>query len=72
VGRYLAANKSSQNDPRVSALAELKQTYSSLNTFVLSLPERFGKIVDNEEEEGDGRYSFGIVLRSKTATTTAA
>ena len=57
VGRYLAANKASQG--KASALAELKDSFGSLASFVSQHSHIFSK----DEENSEGTYAFTIGLR---------
>ena len=65
VGRYLAANKASEErskneQARISALQELKELFGPLKQYVLQIPTFFYKEHDAQEDQHD--YSFVITL----------
>jgi hypothetical protein len=68
VGRYLAANKSSTGDPRVSALQELKAHFASIAQFVQIHSQAFERDYPSVDS-ATGNFEFNISLVKGAGTS---
>jgi uncharacterized LabA/DUF88 family protein len=71
VGRYLAANKASEERmkngrARISALQELKELFGPLKQYVLQIPTFFYQ--EQDAQEGQQDYSFVVSLKASDAS----